>query len=171
MEAGFMAPRSDEVQPVLDPIDRIDRQIVRALAEDGRLSVRAVAERVHISRTAANTRMRRLVARGVITHFGAEVDHAAIGLPVSALVEVRIGEVSWPEIAARLRELPYVERVQAVSGDIDIVVTVSAPDPQLLSQAVLRDIHNMPGIVSTGTRLILSDLPGNRPGSMPDVWA
>lgn len=154
-----------------EPLDSVDRRIVAELSRDGRLSVRTLAERVHISRTAAHNRVQHLMHRGVITGFGAQIDRRAIGLNISALVVVRIGgEVSWEEIAAKLATLPFVEKVQAVSGDIDIMLTVSAPDHEQLSQAILRDIHDMPGVVSTRSHLILAELDGHPPAQTLDIW-
>ncbi|MBB5641442.1 Lrp/AsnC family transcriptional regulator [Cryobacterium roopkundense] len=151
-------------------LDSIDRQIIAELSRDARLSMRALAVQVHISRTAAHTRVHRLVTRGVITGFGAQTDRKSLGLHVSALVVVKIGDVSWGDIAARLAALPYVEKAQAVSGDIDIILTVNAPSHELLSQAILRDIHSMPGVVSTRSHLILEEISGHMPGTVPDVW-
>jgi DNA-binding Lrp family transcriptional regulator len=153
-----------------EALDSIDRRIVAELSRDGRLSVRTLAERVHISRTAAHNRVQQLQKRGVITGFGAQIDRKAIGLNISALVVVRIGEVSWEQIAAKLATLPFVEKVQAVSGDIDIMLTVSAPDHEQLSQAILRDIHDMPGVVSTRSHLILAELEGHPPAQTLDIW-
>jgi DNA-binding Lrp family transcriptional regulator len=151
-------------------LDDIDRQIVAELGRDGRLSMRAIAERVHISRTAAHSRVQQLVRQGVITSFGARIDRKSLGLHVSALVVVKIGDVSWGDIASKLAQLPFVEKAQAVSGDIDIILTVSAPDPEQLSQAILRDIHSMPGVISTRSHLILEEIEGNAPSATMDVW-
>ncbi|HZK58422.1 MAG TPA: winged helix-turn-helix transcriptional regulator [Cryobacterium sp.] len=65
--------------------------MVAELSRDARLSMRQIAERVHISRTAAHTRVQNLVRHGVITGFGAQVDRKSLGLHVSALVVVKIG--------------------------------------------------------------------------------
>ncbi len=150
-------------------LDSIDRQILTELSQDARLSMRAIAERVHISRSAAHTRVQELVRRRVITGFGAQVDRKALGLHVSALVVVKIADTSWSEMATRLAELPFVEKAQAVSGDIDIILTVSAMDHEQLSQAILRDIHSLPGVVSTRSHLILEEIEGNHPFPAPDV--
>jgi len=151
-------------------LDNIDRQIVAELSYDARLSMRQLALQVHISRTAAHTRVQKLIGHGVITGFGAQTDRKALGLNVSALVVVKIGDVAWGKIAAQLAELPFVEKAQAVSGDIDIILTVSAPDHEQLSQAILRDIHTMPGVISTRSHLILDEIIGHSPGATPDAW-
>ena len=151
-------------------VDRVDRALISELTQDSRLSIRALAERVHISRTAANNRVRRLVEAGVLTGFSAQVDRKSIGLNVTALVIIKIGDVSWPEIAAALSALPYVESVLAVSGDIDFVLTVSAPDHQHLSEVILRQIHAMPGVVSTRSHVVLDERQGTKPGVTAHVW-
>lgn len=151
-------------------VDRVDRAIISELRQDSRLSIRQVAERVHISRTAAHNRVQRLIADGVISSFSATVNRKAIGLHVTAIVIVKIGDVAWPEIAARLAELPYVENLQAVSGDIDFVITVSAPDHEKLSEVIMRQIHTMPGVVYTRSHVVLDERTGTAPGVMLDIW-
>jgi DNA-binding Lrp family transcriptional regulator len=152
------------------PIDRTDRAIIAELAVDSRLSIRTIAERVHISRTAAHHRVQNLIARGVLTGFGAQVDRKAIGLEVVAIVIIKVENVPWPELAASLAELPYVESVLAVSGDIDFVVTVSAPDHEHLSEVIMRQIHGMPGVASTRSHVVLDARDGSAPGTRLDDW-
>ncbi|MEP6842110.1 MAG: Lrp/AsnC family transcriptional regulator [Pseudolysinimonas sp.] len=152
------------------PIDRTDRAIVAELALDSRLSIRSVAERVHISRTAAHNRVQNLIATGVLKGFGAQIDRKLIGLNVVAIVIVKIGNVPWPELATALSQLPYVESVLAVSGDIDFVLTVSAPDHDHLSEVVMRQVHGMPGVVSTRSHIVLDSRDGTAPGIRRDDW-
>ncbi len=151
-------------------IDRTDRAIIAELAADSRLSIRAIAERVHISRTAAHHRVQNLIATGVLTGFGAQVDRKAIGLDVVAIVIVKVENVPWPDLATALSELPGVESVLAVSGDIDFVLTVSAPDHEHLSEVIMRQIHGMPGVVSTRSHVVLDARIGAAPGTRPDDW-
>jgi DNA-binding Lrp family transcriptional regulator len=151
-------------------LDRIDRAIVSELAVDSRLSIRTIAERVHISRTAAHNRVQNLVATGVIKGFAAQIDRKSIGLNVTAIVIVKAGNIPWPDLASALAELPYVESVLAVSGDIDFVLTVSAPDHEQLSEVIMRQIHEMPGVVSTRSHVVLDTREGTAPGATRDDW-
>jgi DNA-binding Lrp family transcriptional regulator len=151
-------------------IDPTDRAIIAELAADSRLSIRSIAERVHISRTAAHHRVQKLIADGVLTGFGAQVDRKAIGLEVVAIVIVKVEKVPWPEVASALSQLPYVESVLAVSGDIDFVLTVSAPDHEHLSEVIMRQIQGMPGVVSTRSHVVLDARAGAAPGTRRDDW-
>jgi DNA-binding Lrp family transcriptional regulator len=151
-------------------VDRIDRAIISELSQDSRLSIRSLAERVHISRSAAHNRVQKLIANGTLKSFTAQVDRKAIGLNVTAIVIVKAGDLPWPEVQAALSALPFVESVLAVSGDIDFVLVVSAPDHEHLSEVILRQIHEMPGVVSTRSHIVLDASEGTAPGVVHDGW-
>ena len=150
-------------------VDQVDRRIIAELGRDARLSVRALAERVHISRTAVNTRLNTLIDQGIITGFTATVDRQALGLRVSAIVIVKV-DADWPTVSAALASLPFVEKAQALSGDIDILLTVSAPTQEQLSDTILRHIHSMPGVASTRSYIVLEELAGTAPEQSTDSW-
>ncbi|MDF5753593.1 Lrp/AsnC family transcriptional regulator [Spongiactinospora sp. TRM90649] len=143
------------------PIDDIDRAIIRALRDDGRLSVRALAERVSVSRSNAYTRLERLIDDGVITGFTALVDPVRAGLATGAYVLVTMEQHSWREIAARLREIPYIEHLAFVGGDVDLVMLVRTPDNASLRDVVLARIHAVEGVRSTRTWLIFDEPPAD----------
>lgn len=126
------------------PLDDIDRQILSRLLEDGRISVRALAEQVHISRANAYTRIGRLVAEDVITGFTAQLNAQRAGLGTSAYVTMSIEQNAWRDISRELREIPYVEHVALVTGDFDVLVLVRAPDNLVLRQVVLEKIQGIP---------------------------
>jgi len=156
-------------QPRKHEVDAVDRRIIAELGRDARLSVRALAERVHISRTAAHTRLATLIEQGIITGFTATVDRQALGLGVSAIVIVKV-DADWPTVSAALAALPFVEKAQALSGDIDILLTVSAPTQEQLSETILRRIHSMPGVASTRSYIVLEERAGTAPEQSTDGW-
>lgn len=152
-------------------VDKVDRAIIAQLSADSRLSVRALAERVHVSRSAVANRLQRLIADGVIEGFGARVDRKAIGLHVTALVIVKVErQPGWQDVASALSALPFVESVLAVSGDIDFVITVSAPDHESLSDVIMRQLHEVDGVASTRSYIVLESWNGTAPGIARDSW-
>ena len=68
-------------------------------AADGRISIRALAERLHISRTNAYARLERLMADGVITGFSAQVDPEPAGFGTSAYVALTIEQNAWRDVS------------------------------------------------------------------------
>lgn len=141
-------------------LDDVDRRILAELSRDGRLSIRALAEQVHVSRANAYARVDRLMADGVITGFAATVDHERAGLGTSAYVLINIQQNTWREVAAALGELPYVEHFALVGGDFDVLVLVRAPNNAALRHVVLERIQDVPGVRSTRTWLVFDEHTG-----------
>lgn len=146
-------------------LDDVDQRIVAELSRDGRLSMRALAERVHVSRANAYARVDRLIADGVITGFSASIDPERIGLGTSAYVLLSIQQNTWRDVAADLESLPYVEHFALVGGDFDVLLLVRAPNNAELRRVVLEHIQDVEGVRSTRTWLVFDEHRG--PGSLP----
>jgi DNA-binding Lrp family transcriptional regulator len=153
-------PRASGTGRSVRPLDGTDRLILRELIRDARTSIRALAERVHISRANAYARVDRLVAEGVITGFSAHIDHERAGLGTSAYVSLSIEQNSWREVSAGLVRLPYVEHVSMLGADFDVLVLVRAPDNVALRDLVLDRIQAIPGVQTTRTWLVFDELQG-----------
>lgn len=145
--------------PVLDDIDRA---IVAALCEDGRMSMRALAAKLHISRAGAYARVQRLEDVGVITGYTAQVDPQRYGYGLSAYVHLKIAQSAWKQLRTNLMAIAEVEHAALVSGDSDIVLLVRTRDTAALRELVLNTFQNMPEVVSTQTVLIFDDLRNAR---------
>ncbi len=141
--------------PVLDDVDRA---VVAALRADGRMSMRALAAQLHISRAGAYTRVQRLEAAGVITGYAARVDPQRYGYGLSAYVHLKIAQPSWKQLRARLQSFPEVEHAALVSGDTDIVLLVRTRDLGAMRELVLENFQSMPEVLSTQTVLIFDEL-------------
>src|SRR5919201_5857093 len=70
--------------------DEVDRRILRVLAEDARIPNNALAERVGIAPSTCLGRVRALRERGVIRGYHADIDPAALGRPIQAMIAVRL---------------------------------------------------------------------------------
>ncbi len=141
-------------------LDGIDRVIIAELLRDGRISMRTLAERVHVSRANVYARIKRLLDEGVVTGFTAQLAPHKAGLGTSAYVSVTIEQNSWRSVAARLRETPYVEHFALVGGDYDILVLVRTPDNEALRRVVLERIQDIPGVRATRTWLVFDEAQG-----------
>jgi DNA-binding Lrp family transcriptional regulator len=140
------------------PLDDVDRAIVEVLREDGRISMRALAARLHISRAGAYMRVQRLEEAGVITGYTARVDPQRYGYGLSAYVYLKIAQPAWKSLRARLITIPEVEHAALVSGDTDIVLLVRTRDIAALRELVLNSFQSMSEVLSTQTVLIFDEL-------------
>ncbi|MDE9364884.1 Lrp/AsnC family transcriptional regulator [Luteipulveratus sp. YIM 133132] len=145
------------------PLDEADRRILAELVGDARLSVRALAERLHISRANAYARLDRLLSSGVITGFTARFAPERAGLATTAYVSVNIEQNTWRAVSAELAELPYVESIALLASEFDVLVLVHAPDNATLRSLVLERIQAIPGVLATRTWLAFEEIRGKGP--------
>ncbi len=119
-------------------LDRIDHAILEALQRDATLSNKELARHARLAPSSCLQRVRRLRKAGVLRGARAEVDPAALGIGLEALVGVRLHHHLEKEVAAwsgQLRARPEVVRLYSVSGGLDFLVHVAVPDV-----AHLRDL-------------------------------
>ena len=146
--------------PVKPDVDAIDRRILRLLAADGRASYQSVADEVGLSRPAVMERVKRLEERGFIKGYGARLDRAKAGYPVTAFVAVRYGSPEYVGDEPRMRELehhPGVLECHHVAGDDCYIMKVVAPDLEGV-QAILRGLVGAHQAINTRTTIVLSTL-------------
>jgi DNA-binding Lrp family transcriptional regulator len=154
-------PPADGLRGHMAAMDDTDRAIVEALRADGRMSMRALAGLVHISRASAYARVARLERDGVITGYAALVDPVRYGYALSAYVYLDIAQRSWKSVRGQLLSMPEVDHMALVSGEHDILLRVRARDAVSLRDVVLTRLQEIPEVRSTQTVLIFEELePG-----------
>ena len=144
-------------EPTVRPLDQIDRTILRLLQEDGRASIRAVAERVHVSRANAYARINRLIEDGVVRGFTARVDHERAGRGLSAYITLKIVQNSWRTAREKLVTLPGVAHIALVSGDFDVLLLVHTADNRSLRELVLTRLQAIEEVLSSRTLLVFEE--------------
>jgi DNA-binding Lrp family transcriptional regulator len=147
---------------VAEPLDDTDHRILDELVRDGRMSMRTLAERTHISRANAYARVDRLQRSGVIRGFRADVDPVASGLGTSAYVTLNLRQPDWRQVREQLQALPGVAHIALVGGEFDVILLVRARDNAHLRRLVLDEIQGMPGVISTRTLLVFEELETDR---------
>jgi DNA-binding Lrp family transcriptional regulator len=139
------------------PLDDVDRRLLAALRQNGRMSVNELATSTGTSRATAYARFDRLQRDGVITGFRADLDPEAIGLHVAAMILVNVDQGAWPATKKRVSRIPGVEYLALTSGGFDFVLFVRAPDIAGLRDVVLHQLQGMAEITSTQTIFVLDE--------------
>ncbi|MFL5854636.1 MAG: Lrp/AsnC family transcriptional regulator [Solirubrobacteraceae bacterium] len=148
-------------------LDDTDRAIVEAVSQDARITNQRLAERVGVAPSTALARLRALRERGVIRGFHAEVDLAALGRPLQALIAVRLAVHAREEIDAftrAVRALPGVLMVFHLTGVTDYLIWVAATDAQDLREFVVDHLATHPSVAHAETSLIYEHTRG------PGIW-
>lgn len=149
------------------PVDDTDRAILELLAADARITNQRLADRVGIAPSTALGRLRALRERGVIRGFHTEVDLAALGRPLQALVAVRLTVHTREQIDAftqAVRTLPGVLMVFHLTGVTDYLIWVAAADAQDLREFVVDHLATHPSVSHAETSLIYESRRG------PGIW-
>jgi DNA-binding Lrp family transcriptional regulator len=162
---GCILSSSSSGPPGLPPLDDVDRRIVAALVDDGRLSVNQLASLVGVSRATAYARLDRLRGDGVITGFTATVDPAKVGHGVAALILVNVEQNEWRAARDELMHLPGVEYLAFTSGGFDMVALVRVASIEALRDVVLDRLHGATHVRSTQTVFVLDEQ--RRPLALP----
>jgi len=142
---------------VATPLDDTDRRILDELAMDGRMSMRTLADRLHVSRANAYARVDRLQKSGVIRGFRADVDPVASGLATTAYVTLNLRQADWRRIREQLQALPGIAHIGLVGGEFDVILLVRARDNEDLRRLVLDEIQGMEGVLTTRTLLVFEE--------------
>lgn len=138
-------------------IDETDLQILRALAQDARLSQRALGREVGMSSPAVAERIGKLEAAGVITGYRAVIDWNALGWGMEVVVDL-ISErsIDERELLKRALEIPEVEKVEVVTGSVDVRLLLRVRDHAHLQELFFERLLQMPGVRHTSTSLVMS---------------
>jgi DNA-binding Lrp family transcriptional regulator len=144
----------NNVRPLLDDVDR---RILTVLAADARIPNNALAERVGIAPSTCLTRVRALRERGTIRGFHADVDPAAVGRGLQAMITVRLqsharGHI--PDFMAMIASLPEVLNVFFLGGADDFLVHIAARGTEDLRDFVVVNLSGNPDVALTETNLI-----------------
>ncbi|WP_369373271.1 Lrp/AsnC family transcriptional regulator [Promicromonospora sp. Populi] len=149
-------------------LDDVDQRIVDELRENGRMSMRSLAEKLHISRANAYARVQRLETTGVIRGYRADIDPVLAGLGTSAYVTVNLEQSQWRTVREELRTLRGIDHIGLVGGEFDLVLLVRARDNADLRHLILDQIQGMPGILNTHTLLVFEEPIPAGPGPAAD---
>ncbi|MFF1601349.1 Lrp/AsnC family transcriptional regulator [Streptomyces mirabilis] len=124
------------VRTTMESLDRIDRDILALLQTEGRLTGAEVGRRVGLSQPAASARIQRLEKNGVITGYRADVDPAALGLNIHAIIRLRTTHAQLPRALDLASRIPEVVSILRVTGEDCLIFDVHCPQAGRLEEVV-----------------------------------
>ncbi len=139
-----------------------DRLILKLLGADGRMSFTDLGRSTGLSTSAVHQRVKRLEQRGLITGYGATVNHDEIGLPLTAFISIRPIDPSEPDDSPDdLRDISEIESCWSVAGEESYILKVRVATPVDLEDLLAR--IRAAANVATRTTIVLSTPYENRP--------
>jgi Lrp/AsnC family leucine-responsive transcriptional regulator len=108
-------------------LDDVGWQIIEILQEDARISFRDLGRRIGLSAPASAERVRKMEEAGIIRGYRAEIDHAKVGLPVTAFIRFVVPKDKREYIQRQLDKLPEVLECYRLAGIDSFIMKVSTP--------------------------------------------
>jgi len=138
-------------------IDATDVRILELLAVDGRMPNSALAARIGLAPSTCLGRVRSLRERGILRGFAADIDPAALGYPIQAMISIRMQPHARDQLATfmdSLMELPAVLNAFLLGGTDDFLIHVAAASVQRLRELVIDELNTNPAVAASETNLI-----------------
>jgi Lrp/AsnC family transcriptional regulator, leucine-responsive regulatory protein len=142
-------------------LDALDRAILGALLQDGRLSQVELAERIPLSATAIARRIRGLEEEGVIQGYQARINRQSVGLGMTVIVHVGLNSQSEDVLKAfeaAVARAPSVVSCHLMSGEDDYLITVMARDLADFERIHKEQLSRLPGVARLKSSFVLRDV-------------
>jgi len=153
-----------EASAYLNPtgeLDRFDLAIIHILRVDGRISVTALADKVGLTKTPCQVRLKRLQTKGYITGFRAVVDPAKLGRNNVVFIEVKLDDTTEKALRAfdaAARAMPEIEMCHMIAGAFDYLLKVRTADIQEYRRVLGEKISALPHVANTSTHVSMQSV-------------
>ena len=147
---------------VMETLDKLDRQILASLQADGRATYDQLAEQVSLSPSAVLRRVKRLEESGVISRYVALVKPEAVGLGLTAYLNVRLEKHTESHkrnpmdlFRASVQTWPEVVECAALTGEMDYLLRVLVQDMAHYSRFIMDTLLKHPSVQDCKTSFVL----------------
>jgi DNA-binding Lrp family transcriptional regulator len=158
--ADILVSMSSDADRITE-IDELDARLITHMAGSPRAGVMDLARALGVARGTAQARLDKLVARGVVTGFGPDIDPIALGYAVMAFTTLEIAQGRLADVVAHLRDIPEVLEAHAITGPGDVHTRLVAHTNRHL-QEVLNRVLEVRGINRATTQIVLSEQIASR---------
>ncbi len=141
-----------------DQLDRIDRNILAALAREGRLSSADLAQRVGLSKTPVQARVKRLEREGYIRGYSALIDRARMGEGHIAFVQVTLSDTRSAALEAfnkAVQKIPEIVECHMIAGGFDYLLKIRTKDIAAYRRLLGETISALPAVSNTSTFVVM----------------
>lgn len=135
----------------------VDRALLAALREDGRMPVAELARRLGFSRATVTSRIERLVTSGIIVGFSVRVRDELDPDAIHAITLIEVEGRTTDAVIRRLRGFPEIRALHTTNGGWDLVAELRV-DTLIDFDRVLGRIRSIEGVVNSETSLLLSSV-------------
>jgi Lrp/AsnC family transcriptional regulator, leucine-responsive regulatory protein len=147
--------------PKIDELDSFDLKIIEAVSDNGRISVTDLAQKIGLSKTPCNARLKRLMDHGYILGFRAVINPQKLGLDHVAFAEVKLSdtrEKALTEFNQAVRRIREVEECHMIAGRFDYLLKVRTQNIRRYREVLGEKISSLPHVASTSTSVAMQSV-------------
>ncbi len=131
-------------------LDFLDRQILKKLTDDARLSFTILAKELKVSNSLVHQRIRKLQENGLLQGYTVKLDSKKLGYDSITYTGIVTKEARFAyTVAEELKKIPEVVECHWVSGKYALFIKIVAKDNEDLRRILYEQIHRIEGVGST----------------------
>ena len=140
-------------------LDKTDLLIMKALQENGRITIKDLALKVHLSPTPVFDRVRRLESSGIIERYTTVLNASKLGQGFIVFCSVRLrrmGKDIANDFVARIKDIPEVAECYNISGEFDYLLKIYAPDMQYYNEFCINILGTIESLGSLQSSFVMN---------------
>lgn len=135
--------------------DNIDLEIIDLLLDDGRASLRSIAEEIDVSVTTVSNHLKEMEKEGIVKGFKPVVSYPDLGYTVTSILMIKAEGDDILELVDELSEEDAFVNVYEVTGDFDVIAVGKFKDTEEMNDTI-KSLLNSPMVRETNTNVVLS---------------
>lgn len=145
-------------------MDRIDREILALLQLEGRMTFTELAQKVRLSLSSCQRRVRDLEASGAITGYRAVVDAATVGFGFEVVAFATLSRPdALEEFDAAIAAVPEIVEAQRLFGEPDYLIRIVAADREAYQRLYDKVLSRLPGVQGLNSTIVMKQVVAPRP--------
>lgn len=133
----------------------LDRRILAVLKKDARIAVTQLAKAVHASRATVQAHLDNLIRTGVIQRFTVELEEAALGETIRAVMLIEVEGPRARMITRVLKQKPEIVTLHTTNGSWDLVAGIEVATLHDFDR-ILREVRDIEGVLNSETVILLN---------------
>lgn len=146
-------------------LDRIDHSIIEVLEDNARITLTELANRVGLSKTPCQIRMRRLEKAGYILGYRTIINRAQLGQRHIAFVEVTLSDTRSSALKSfnhAVKSIPEVEQCHMIAGNFDYLLKIRTTNMDNYRSVLGEKISTLPHVKQTSTFVVMESVKDDR---------
>lgn len=142
-------------------LDKTDLQILKILQENGRITIKELARKVHLSPTPVFERVHRMESSGIIERYTTVLNATRLGQGFIVFCSVklrRMGKEIANDFVDRIKNIPEVAECYNISGEYDYLLKIYAPDMRYYNEFCINILGTIESLGSIQSSFVMNSI-------------